>query len=226
MKSIHTLLAVAVASLIAVTFSYAGEDHSHESHVTLEIDGSDAVVADVSDLAIGESRQIYAGDKEVVITNTEDGLKIDIDGETVDVGGHGQHLMKLHSRHGAGDHDVESIFTSSQANVIVKHLAGEEGEHGYHFISGDGEDVEIDFDMDGDHEWIDADGEHRVIVFDGVGGHSGEAAALRLEASGALEGLDEAKKQEILDALRAMEGPHVEVNKEVIFIRKGSDVEE
>lgn len=225
-KHIHSLVAVAVASLMAVTFSYAGEGH-HKKEIKVDVGAGDAVVADVSDLEIGDSRQLYAGDKEVVITNTEDGLRIEVDGEVMDLGPLDGHHMEVHSTHGDGTHgDGHRVITSNHSKVIVKHLDGEAGEHGYHFISGDGEEVDFDFDIDvdGEQEWVSEDGDHHVVMIGG--GHGGgEAAAVRLEASGVLDDLDDAKKQAILDALRSDADHEVKIEKKVIVIRQGADEE-
>lgn len=219
MKNLQSLLAVVFASLIAVAVSYGGEGQNHRKQVALALGGEDAVVADVSDLEPGESRQLYAGDKEVVITNTEDGLQIELDGEVIDIGGD---LMHIDSEHG----DHHQVFTSSQSKVIVKHLDGEGDGHGFHFITGDGEDVEID--VDADHEWIDHDGERKVVMFNGGGSVvdlGGEIAAAKLEASGALDDLDDDKREEILEALRGQGNSDVAVEKRVVVIRQGDHEE-
>lgn len=219
MKSLHTLLAVAV--LIVSLFAAAGvvaDEESIQKRIQLALGDGEVTTIDVSDLEEGESHQQFVGDKELIITNTGDGLRIEIDGEEIDLGNFGSHHhVEVHSEHG----DNTQVFSSTQSKVIVKHLDGTEG-HGFHFISGDGDEVDFDFDMDGEHTWVSEDGERRVMLL-GVGGHGGDAAAQRLEASGVLEDLDSAKKEAILEALRGMGGPHVDVDKEVIFIRKGAD---
>lgn len=217
MKHIRTLLAIAIVSLMAVTLSYAGEGHSHKKKIKVDVGDGDAVVADVSDLEIGESRQLYAGDKEVVVTNTEDGLRLEIDGETMELGDLGGHHMELHSGHGDG----HRVITTGDSKIIVKHLDGAAGAQGFHFISGDGEEVEFDIDVDGDSSWVGEDGQRRVVMIGG--GHGGEAAVRRLQASGVLDDLDEDKKQAILEALREGDGHYVEVEKKVIVIRQGDD---
>lgn len=219
MKPLHTLLTIAflIVSLFAAANVVADEE-SIQKHIKLALGEGEVTTIDVSDLEEGESHQQFVGDKELIITNTGDGLRIEIDGEEIDLGNFGSHHhVEVHSEHG----DNTQVFSSSHSKVIVKHLDGDD-ERGFHFITGEGEEVDFDFDMDGSHTWVDGDGERRVMVFR-AGGHGGDAAAQHLESSGVLDDLDSAKKEAILEALREMHGPHVDVDKDVVFIRKGGD---
>ena len=223
MKSLHTLLVVVVlvASFFVVAGVVADEAHA-QKHIKLALGGGDITTVDVSDLEEGETYQEFVGDKELLITNTGDDLRIEIDGEEINLGNLGDHHVEIHGEDG----DHSQVITSTHSKIIVKHLGEGEGDaHGFHFISSDGEEVDFDFDidMDGDHTWVSADGERRVMVLrDGLMG-GGTAAAEHLEASGVLDDLDSAKKEEILEALRSVSGPQVEVDGKVVVIRKGED---
>lgn len=198
MKLIHALLAAAMAAMLAMALGVvADEDVVIKKEIKIITDGdAEAIDLDIADLEVGETRQMFTeSGKEVVITRTEEGYEIDVDGEEIEIGGHG-HLMMVHG-HGHDDHD---------ANIIVKHFeAGD--EKGFHFVTGDGEMVEIDLEQR--VEWVHeggADGTQVRVM--SLGGHA-EGLAKKLEKSGVLDDLDDAKRQEILDALKTM-GPHVE----------------
>lgn len=223
MKIYRTLLTFIVVGLVIAPLAYAGEGHGeHHPHkqIQLVLGDGDATVIDVSDLEEGESRQMFAGDKELVITHTGDGLAIEVDGEEINIGGLGDHHVHVESLDG----DLEQLISSSHSKVIVKRLGGDGDSDGFHFIGENGEDVDFEFDLDGDHTWVSADGERHVMVLGDAGmGLGGEVAAQHLQSTGVLDDLDEAKRDAILEALRSMQGPHMEVDKEVIVIRKGAD---
>lgn len=207
MKILHTLLAATLATLLIAASGVACDEHaegeSHEHSLALLLDGeSETLTLDVDDLEVGETRQFFTeGGKEVVVTRTEDGYDLTVDGKEINIGGEGHYTM-LH-----GDHD---------AKVMIKKLISGES-HGYHFITGDGEDVEID--VDHDFHWVHGgEGDVKVMAF-GAGD-----AAKRLEESGVLDNLPEEKRQAILDALGEAHGTHVE--KRVMIIKKGDDADD
>ena len=185
MKTIHAMTALLLLALLAPAFSFAAEEPEIERRIAIKIMVNDELVEiDADDLEIGETRQSYTDSgKEVLVTRNEDGYRISVDGEEVDVqlpGGEGHHAF-VHSSSGEGK------------KVIVRKFEGEGDGHGFHFIhGGEGEG----------HHWVQkGDGEDVDVVIERF------SAADRLRESGVLDDLSEEKRQEILDALREAE-PH------------------
>lgn len=176
----------------------------HERHhIKLKLDeGMDMI--EIDDLEIGESRQFFTdGGKEVVVTRTEDGIEVTLDGEEVDM----PKIMRfetLHEEiHGDGEHKVIVRTGHGDAHNNVWVTSGEEGKavveienlgdrHEMHWVSSDGADIKI----------------HR------------RSAAEHLKESGALDDLDESQRQAILDALEDFDSPG---QSKVIFIEKDED---
>ncbi len=197
MKPIHTISALLLIALIAPAFSFAAEPEvEHRIAIKVMADG-EMIEIDAGGMAIGETRQSYTDSgKEVLVTRTEDGYQLEVDGKEIDVDLPG-------GAHGDGHHAVFNMDSSEGKKVIIKKLGGDGDAHGYHFIHGDGEP------HDGAHHWVHkGDGEDVDIVIEHV------SAADRLEESGALDDLSDEKRQEILDALRAGEGSH-QIHKQV-----------
>ncbi len=174
MKPFHAILAALAASLLVSTFSFAAGDPEAKHRIEIKIAADDEMVTiDADDLKMGETRQSFTDSgKEVLVTRTEDGIQLEIDGKEIDVD----------MPHGEGHHAMFNMTGDEDKKVVIRkfHGDGAGDEHGYHFIhAGDGEDVNLVI-------------EHF-------------SAADRLAESGVLDDLDEAKRQEILDALRAME---------------------
>lgn len=193
MKTIHAILVLTVAALVVSTFSFAAEPESRH-HVKIKIAGDgdgDTIDLDIDDLEIGETRQFFTDSgKEVLLTREDDGIRLTVDGKEIEMPHH----------HGTGVHtDDQHVFIrhdgeGSMKKKIVIHKMGEEGEgHSYAFIHGDeGEDAD-------DLVWV---------------GHM--SPAKRLLESGVLDDLDEAKRQEILDALGGEGSHHVKIHKKVV----------
>ena len=187
-------IALLIALCLGLTFTAVAEE---ERHIKLKI-ATDGEMHDIdaSDLEVGESRQFISDSgKEVVITRTEEGFSITVDGEELDLGGH----TSIHAGHGK--------------KVIIK-----QGAHG-----GDGEGVKIikkRMRMDGGDEdvmiWHGEDGEVHEIDGDHAIFMSIDRpdVAQHLQDSGALEGLSDEQRQRILDALEELHEEH-EIHKEV-----------
>ena len=197
MRLMHAILAATMAAMLAVAVGVmADEDVVVKKEIKIITDANaGAIQLDVADLEVGESRQILTDDgKEVVVTRTEEGYELEIDGEEIEIGGPG-HNMVFHGQ--GGEHGGHK--------VIVKHLEMDDST-GYHFISADGEGVEVD--LDETFQWVQSGGGHEHLAHVLALGHPGERAAAHLEESGVLDDLDDAKRQEILDALKSFV-PHV-----------------
>ena len=187
MKLVHSLFAAFIATLAITAAGLADEVVEHKAIVEIAVtgdDASEAIAQDVSELAVGESRQIFTeSGKEVVITRTDEGYDLEVDGKEIDV---------------SDGSDFTTVTGDHETKVLVKHIEcegeAEDCNKSYHFIQGDGYEVEFDDDVD----WEDAD-DH--IAFLALG--DDDSAAERLEASGVLDDLSDAKRQEILDALRS-----------------------
>ncbi len=204
MKAIHAILAITFAALIVSTFSFADEDIHIESKVKIKIDGAEMVAIDAEDLEIGETHESFTDSgKRVLLTRTEEGLDLEVDGKKIDIG------MSGADGHGHGSH---SIFVSGDddAKVIINTLSGHSGVgHGYAFIHGD-HDCEDDDCDHGQHHWVQHGDEDVDIVIERI------SAAEHLEASGALDDLDDETRQRILDTLN--ERRSVDIKKKVIMI--------
>ncbi len=182
MKPFHTVLALLAASLLVASFSFAAGDAEKERHMELKIAAHGEVVSfNADDLEIGETRQSFTeSGKEVLVTRTEDGFQLEVDGKEIDVD----------VPHGDGHHALFNMTGDEDKKIIIRKFHGEGDEHGYHFSHGG----------EGKHHWVH-DGEDVDIVIERF------SAADHLAESGVLDDLDDAKRQEILDTLRAME-PH------------------
>ncbi len=208
MKAIHAILAVAIASLIGSAFSFADEDIHIKSNIQIKLDGDAELISiDAADLEIGETHESYTDSgKRVLLTRTDEGLELEVDGKRIDVG-----MSGLHGEHGEGHHSV-FVHGDSDAKVIIKSLDGH-GKHSqrYAFIQGD-HDCEGDEDCDhGLHHWIQAGDEDVDIVIERIG------AAEHLEASGVLDDLDDETRQRILDTLNEM---HPRIIKKKIVVHE------
>ncbi len=192
MKPIHTICALLLIAMIAPAFSFAAEVSEVEHRIAIKIMADDEMIEiDAGDMEIGETRQSYTDSgKEVLVTRTEDGYRLEVDGKDIDVdlpGGDGHHAM--------------FNMTSGEGQKVIIHKLGGEGEgHGYRFIHGDGE-------HEGEHHWV-SHGEGGDIVIERVN------AADHLLESGALDDLDDATRQRILDSLREIE-PQAQIRKQV-----------
>ncbi len=188
MKTIHAILALLFATLFVSAFSFAGEDVDAEHRVKIKIQKDGELIdLDAQDMEIGETRQSFSdSNKEVLLTRTEEGYDLTVDGEQIDIGmAHGDH------------HSVFVHRGDSDAKVIVRKILGGEGHgegHGYHFIHGEEGDEDH-----GEHRWIQHGDDTNVIVIERVN------PADHLLESGVLDGLDEETRQNILDSLAEIE---------------------
>lgn len=210
----RTLLATLLACLLILTagVALAGDDGDvvvHERHhIKLKLDDSMDVI-EIDDLDVGESRQFFTDEgKEIVVTRGEDGVDVTVDGEEIDMpkkirvetlheevhgdGEHGEHKVIIRSGHSDGHNNV--WVTSGDKGKAIVEIENLADGHEMHWVSSDGEDIEIRRSSAADH----------------------------LKESGALDGLGEAERQAILDALEEFdsERPH----RKMIFIEK--DVED
>ncbi len=199
------LLALSAFALVAT----AGEPDI-DRQVKLKILADDEMVElDLSHLEVGESEQLFSeSGKEIVALRTEEGFEIDVEGRDEPI------IVKTgdHAYAFSVDHHCEESDDDCTHNVIVRknvHILHEEdhhehgeGAHSMVFISGEGEQHIV-----GGHAnvWLSSEGEGegmKVFRFNG----GGEGAIEKLLASGALDNLDEAKREEILEALRSGHG--------------------
>ena len=219
------LAAIALTMTLAVT----ADDGVHVEHqVKLRIitDAGEDLELNLGELEVGDTETFFTdAGTPVWVTRTESGFEIQVDGEDdpliingfgigdfdIDVGDIDidiecdddedcdKHvIIKKHIAHD-GDFSLISDDTRAEVIAMVKErlAGGADGKAKIAFMSKDG-DMQI-LDGDDDHVWIDADSaDHANVKVLHLGGDS---AAQRLIDSGALEGLDEAKRQEILDAL-------------------------
>lgn len=191
MKTIHAILALIFATLLVSVFSFASEEveRTRKVHIKIDQDG-EAIDVEAEDLEIGETRQSFTDSgKEVLLTRTEDGFDLTVDGKKLNVGiPHGDH---------------HSVFMhGGAAKVIIHELSGDGEGHRYSFVHGDEE-------SHGDHHWVSkADGDHMILV-------ERVSAAEHLQASGVLDDLDVDTRQKILDVLQDIE-PRTRIKKHVV----------
>ena len=186
------LFATALIAVAGVAIADDPEVHIEREFKVLVDGDAEAIEVDIDDMEVGETRQHFTDSgKEVLITKTEDGHTLEIDGKTIEIGGEG-HAFHAHS------------FGHENAKVIVKRFDSEEG---FHFIHANGDEVTVD--VDEDFQWVQGD-EAKAFHVLHLGDHG---AAQRLEASGVLDDLSDEKRQQILDALRSAgdhEGTRIE----------------
>ena len=188
MKTTHAILAALFASLLVSAFSFAGEPEvERRMEIKISADG-ELVELDANDMEVGDTRQTFTDSgKEVLVTRTDEGFQLEIDGKEINVD-------VPHDEH----HTMLNMTSGNDRKVIIRKFDGDGDKHGYHFIHGG----------EGDHHWVEKDGDDVDIVIERY------SAADRLLESGVLDDLDEAKRQEILDALRDQESAH-EIHKKV-----------
>lgn len=210
------LIAAITATAMTAIAAPAGDgEEEHKVRIKMIKDSTLDLDLELENMEVGESRQHFTEDgKEVVITREEDGYKINVDDEEINVITE-QHVKVMTG----GDHKVMVMSTGAgEENVDV--LIGEPGEkRTMTFVGEDGEKSKFIVKEgahsyafstgDDDHVWVSADGEthdigDKKVVFIGK-----ESAADKLLKSGALDDLSDEKRQEILDALKSGE-PQIE----------------
>lgn len=124
----------------------AAEVVEHKQVFKLKTGDAETVVADVSDLAVGESETIVSDSGRTVdLLRTEEGFEVYIDGELQEMGRHDARLVKRHKK-------VE-VICDSEDNCDERVM-----------ISSDGEES---FDDLHDEHGVHVDEEvHKVIVID------------------------------------------------------------
>ncbi len=212
-------------SLLALAFGVfampaVADEPAIEHQVRIKIVADDELLdVELDDLEIGDSQQFFTDSgKQVVATRTEEGYEIEIEGRDEPI------LVRT------GDNAYAFSFdTDCDGDDCPKHIAITKDIE----ISGDGEGearrmifMSTDGELhvgDADHlSWTESDeGSNHLAWIEA----DGDAAAERLLESGALDGLDEDKRQEILDAVRAGAGGDGETNVEVkvLKIRRDHD---
>ncbi len=134
MKSIRSILAVLFATLLVSGLSFAAEPEV-ERHMEIKIAADDEVISfDPSDMEVGDTRQEFTeSGKEVVVTRTEEGFQLEVDGKEIDVDmPHGHHA-------------IFNLTGDGDRKVVIHKLHGDGGHgHGYHYVHGaEGEDVDV-----------------------------------------------------------------------------------
>jgi hypothetical protein len=219
LKTSHTFLALLLVAS-AATFVFAGEGPHVERHVKLAFtgeDGGEPLVIEADDLEVGETRQFFTeSGKEVVLTRTEEGYDLEVDGEKIDVDAPGAG----HYAFETGDSKRVFVFQGDHGDAEGvtedEHVFIHQGEEGFEWVQagGDGEEG---------FEWVQAgDGAAADVHFL----HAGHPTALEhLRAKGILDELDEATRQKIVDALTEIE-PEGHQAKKMIMIKVDEKVHE
>lgn len=195
MKRLRFFVTLATALVIAATFSFADEGETHH-RFKLKVDAdSEAIVID--DLEVGETRQFFTDSgKEVLVTRKEDGLELTVDGKEIEV-------ATPHGLHGAAIVDVDSE-DGEHVNVFVKTLVapgdGEEGEHAFVWHGEGGEHATHDVTV-----WTGEEGESHASVSIAVAPDIAE----KVLESGALDDLDPATRDKVLEAIRDAATPRL-----------------
>ena len=206
MKSqlLSAFFALAVVGIL--TPGLLADEEQRQVKVVIADDGdAETIEIDDLDLEVGESRQILTDSgKEIVFTQTEDGLNITVDGEDIDIpamhGAHGAHKIveRIVSAHGGeeGHNAHRMVFVTSDGDAEVetnvhKIVVGSGGAN-HVFISEDGEATEVE-----GHHVMKWTGHSPVVQI------SGQGLSEHLEESGALDGLSDEQRQKILDALNS-----------------------
>ena len=190
MKTVHKILALLFATLLVSAVSFAAEPHIQHK-IELKLDGADHIAIETDDLEVGETRQFFTDSgKEVVLTREEDGLKIEVDGEELELG-----------LHGGGHHAFVNVYGGSDKTVVIQKLGGD-GAHAFAFGHGEGH---------GELHWVEK-GEHGEGFSFVI---ERPSAADHLIESGVLDDLDEETRQNILDTLNELE-PRLHVAKRVV----------
>lgn len=164
--------------------------------VKVAVDG-DVEVIEVEDLEEGESRQYFmdAG-QEIVVTRTEEGFELEIDGEPLDFDDHRlvEKKVVVHRLGGdgqeidldvGGEHRVLHLSSGFPATRVMVRKTDDGST--YAWSTADGGEIDL--------EGLEHFEFHRT------------SAADFLREKGVLDGLDEDQRRAILDALEEYQGP-------------------
>jgi len=138
------------------TIVITSEDGAWEMKVN-----DDALYLDTNTLVIGDARSFVLEDgRELVVTRTENGLQMALDGEVIDIGGDRQ--FSFVTTH--GDHDTDVIIGEKTHDEI--HIVRKTGAHGAKavFVGDDGEDHNVFFSSGDIGHWIDINDANRVTI--------------------------------------------------------------
>lgn len=199
MKKTLSLLIVLLAAAAVATLTFAGEPGKLEHHVKLMLNaGDEPIEIETEGLAVGESREFQTeSGKAVVLTRTEDGLEVTVDGKKLDLPGHGGAHAFFHG--------------GEETKIFVAHTGeGEEGEHRFVWVDGEGHGA-------AGH----GEGHHVVKIHR----HHPDAAK-RLQASGVLDGLDAPTRERILEELRKIDTERAVEMTQKVIVRGGDETEE
>ena len=151
MKTLKLAVMAVLLTFAATTFSQ--EEHEMKFEVIVAEGGSDQSSRvhwssdnadfDIQDMQVGESRSIVDDDgRAILITRGEDGFKMNVDGETIDLpempgmGAHGAHMTFVDG----GDMDVDVQVIGSSSGTFATSsgmIASGGGPQGVTIISGD-----------------------------------------------------------------------------------------
>ncbi len=131
MKQISSLplLLTALALTAALVAGPAGPmaaDEAHEGHqVKLKVmAGDELVTVDLSDLELGQSKQISTDSgKLITATRDDQGYELDIDGKTIRIGGHGHGGVQVHS-----DDDHQVVIHERQVHREIREIRLDDGD--------------------------------------------------------------------------------------------------
>ena len=192
-------------------------NEGHEAKIVIASDGETEVFEVDDELEVGESRQFFTeSGKEIVITRTDEGFDVTIDGESVPTGL--SNFKFFHFGNEGGSSANSQIHIGDGSKIKVMHLGGDNeieidgdtemsfkvirmGEGGEHVEGGGAGHKAIfittdDEHSDADHVWISADDVNGYTF----GDH--KTAIEHLQSSGALDKLDAETREKVLEALR------------------------
>lgn len=194
MKTTHTLLTLLLMAL-AAPFAFAGEEPGVHRQIKIAVAaGDESVMIEAEDLEVGDSRQVFTDSgKEVLLTRTEEGYDLEIDGEKIDIGmgPEGHHALRVGEKSRVFIHRGDHHAGEDGEHVFIHH-----GEEGYHWVQQGGEGHDCDME---------------------ILHHRQPSALEHLRATGVLDELDEVARQKIVEALEELEPGSVQVRKMIVI---------
>lgn len=176
MTIVRTVLALLVATLVVVTFGFAGEAHEKKVIKLMLDSDSEPFELDITELEVGESRQLFDEEgREVLVTRLEEGLEVKVDGETIEI---------LHPGHVGihGDHDGKRVIIKKigehgdDVDVDVEVLGEAHGEHSRVIVRGLGNAADRLIES-GALDSLDAETRQQILDALDTGGSEGEESA-------------------------------------------------